>query len=87
MRTVKHIALGFLAFVLGLGVCRVLGIFWRLLFTALDPARPPKVHIIADILLGFACTAMVLLIGAMVTWGAKSVGEEIEFRYHNWKNK
>ncbi len=87
MRSIKHIGLGVLTFVLGLAVCRVLGIFWRIVLTMIDPARPPKVHIVVDILLGAACTATVIIIVGMLGWAAKSIGEELEFRYDNWKNK
>jgi len=87
MRSIKHIGLGILTFALGLAVCRVLGIFWRIVLTMIDPAKPPKANIVGDIFLGLACTAMVVIIVGMLGWAAKSIGEELEFRYHNWKNK
>lgn len=80
MRSIKHIGLGILTFALGLAV-------YRVVLTMIDPARPPKVHIVGDILLGAACTAMVIIIVGMLGWVAKSIGEELEFRYDNWKNK
>lgn len=85
-RSLFHCALGLSAFAVGLGLCYVLGILWRFLLTALDPAHPPRAHIVGDTLLGLACSAMVVMIVALTGWAARGVGREIEFRYDVWKS-